>query len=154
MASTEQTIWTNSNSDNDCQHFLICVDSNTLISSCLPAWGSLQLWKAKQSAGRKRVSSSASYLWSMDWNCCPQVHCSIKCRPQTTDLSNHQTQLPAPAFTHFLTTHPQPAGPLEGTAHPAVSHRCQDLQRALPWHCCQSSISCHCAWIYLHWFLG
>lgn len=117
--------------------FSSVVDSNVLISSCLPAWGSLQLWKAKHSAGRKRVSSSASYLWSKDWNCCSQVHCSIKCCPQTTELSNHQPQLAARAFTHFRTTHPQPAGLLEGTAHPAVSHRCQDLQRAFPWHCCQ-----------------
>lgn len=61
----------------------------------------------------------------------PSGHCSIKCHPQTTELSNHQTQLAAPAFTHFLTTLR-----LEGTAHPAVSHRCQDLQRAFPWHCC------------------
>lgn len=31
----------------------------------------------------------------------PSGHCSIKCHPQTTELSNHQTQLAARAFTHF-----------------------------------------------------
>lgn len=74
--------------------FSSVADSNVLISSCLPAWGSLQLWKAKHSAERKSLLISKVPV-EPGLEVLPSGYCSIRCHPQTTELSNQHTQLAA-----------------------------------------------------------